>query len=127
MSNDFLDDIKEESYSDALAFGNLLPKHREEIERFTSGGYFAAIHVCLCTGCGTITRSLSNIFHREIGDKGSSKALALQLNMPLSIPLEPSKPITYTGSRVKVCAECVAAYGFSPDIEAQARSVHRDE
>jgi hypothetical protein len=124
MSNDFLDDIAEESYSDALAYGNLKPKVRDELERFHSDGYFAAIHVCRCKNCGTITRTLGGIFHKETGTKGSSRSIALHLGHTPNLPLLPTdKPVTYLGSTTQVCVACVTAYGFSLDPEAETRSI----
>jgi hypothetical protein len=120
----FLDDIQEESYSDALAFGNLKAKPRDELERFVSTGYTAAIHVSSCA-CGTITRHLGGIFHREEGTKGSVRCLNILADgRTPQVPLIPTdKPVTYLGSKTKVCAYCVGAHGFSLNPDDEARSI----
>lgn len=118
----FDDDIKDESYTDALQFGNLGKKPKEDLERFYSGGYFAAIHVCRCRGCGAIERTLGGIFHKETGTKGSSRAIALHDGHPLNIPLGPH-PVTYLGSTRAFCIACFIPNGFTLDPEAELRSI----
>jgi hypothetical protein len=120
MANDLLDDLIDDDYQEALATGHLKPKHRDKLERFTSNGYFAAIHVCKCDGCGSITRTLGGIFHKEIGDQGGSRAQNILLHH-INIPLGQNYPVTYLASHTPICAGCVEAQGFSLDPETERR------
>lgn len=127
MADDFFD-IKDESYSDALQFGNLGKKPKDELERFVSDGYIAAIHICKCQTCGSISRELGGIFHHETGSKGSVRSINIFgpgiPNHAPQIPLTPqNKPVTYLGTKTKVCVNCVGAYGFAFDPDAEARSI----
>lgn len=122
--NPFLDDLAEEGWTDMLENGNLRKKPKDEIERFFSTGYTAAIHVCKCLSCGSVTRTLGNILHTETGSKGSTRMIALEPSFMLSIPQEPrNKPVTYLGRTTRICASCVESHGFSLDPTAEARSI----
>lgn len=124
-----LDDLKGEAHEHTLAYGNIpskrLPGFKppvEELERFTSLGYSAVIHVTRCKGCGSTHRRLGGIMHESIGNKGSKRSIALHEGFIPNLPLDP-KPVSYLGSTVGCCINCVENYGFQFDPAAEQRSI----
>lgn len=121
MPNALLDDLAEEDYIDALLNGNMkgekkkakrLVENPVAFERFTSEGYFAGISRITCKCCGSVTSFVNNVFHREKGDMGSSRAVAL--HMPtMQIPLDQGFPVSYMDSSIAFCPGCIESHGFS--------------
>lgn len=118
MSNPLLDDLKDESYKDALASGNLHKKRPTEalpsFERFTSVGYRICLLDETCLHCGKLTRFFSQIMHRETGDQGSIHERALHLGTIHDNPLEPKLPPSISSRNVAYCMNCILqAKGFT--------------
>lgn len=112
LVDDFAAEIEADHHRFLLESGNLVKRRPDwsDDNQWTSQGYLARVLESHCQSCGTVTRSLTGVFHRETTPSGKVREQALVPGF--QIPLDQNYPIIVDKVSAVLCPVCLTSHGF---------------